>query len=147
MADLTATPDRVRTLEVIESRMLPMIADEAIARGQPVYRKTNGRAGVARGNAVATAKAVGLATTSCAPGSAFEAQHYGGMAGFDLSATDPGTTIYLSVTAGGKLANAAAVGTGAAVVPLGTVQVLTDPGQTRYIFLDIPLNAETPKAL
>lgn len=147
MADLPVTPARVRILEVIESRLLPMIADEAILKGQPVYRKINGRAGVARANAVATAKVIGIASRDCAIGEAFEAQHYGGATGYDLSAVNPGTTIYLSTSAGGKLADAAATGTGAGVVPIGSVQVLTDPGQTRYIFVDISLSAPTPTAL
>lgn len=147
MADLTVTLDRVRILEVIESRLVPMIADEAIVKGQPVYTKTTGRAGVARANAVGTAKVTGVASRSCAVGEAFEAQHYGGLTGYDLSGVDPGKTVYLSTAAGGKLADAAATGTGAAVVPLGTVMVLTDPGKTRYIFLDIPMNAPTPTAL
>lgn len=147
MADLTVTPARVRILEVIESRLLPVIADEVIAKGQPVYRKTNGNVGVARANAIATAKVIGVASTDCAVGGAFEAQHYGGITGYDLSAVNPGTTIYLSTSATGKLADTAATGTGAGVVPIGTVQVLTDPAKTKYIFVDISLSAATPTAL
>ena len=147
MADLTVTTDRVRIIEVIESRLLPMIADEAITKGQPVYQKTNGNAGVARANAVGTAKVVGIASTTVAAGGAFEAQYHGGLAGYDLSSVDPGKTIYLSVTATGKLADAAATGTGNVVTAIGTVRVLTDPAKTKYIFVDIPQNAVDGTAL
>jgi len=147
MADLTVTPERVRILEVIESRMIPMFADVAVTRGQAVYTAVDGDAAVARANAVGTAKVVGIATLAAGANSAFEALYHGGLTGFDLSAVNPGTTIYLSITTGGLLADAAAVGVGNVVVAIGTVKVLTDVGRTKYIFVDIPQNAVTPTAL
>jgi len=147
MADLTRTPSLVRFMEGIEARMIPMIADEAISVGQPVYRKANGRAGVARANATGTSKVVGIATKSVIAGKAFEAGYHARFVGFDLSSVNPGTTVYLSVTATGVIADAAATGTGNVVVPLGTVHTMTDVSATRFIFFDIPLNAPTPTAL
>lgn len=146
MADLTVTPSRVRFMEGIEARLIPMIADEAIAKGQPVYRKTNGRAGVARANAVGTAKIVGVATTDAIAGKAFEALYHGRMVGYDLTAVNPGTTVYLSSGTAGAVNDAAATGTGNVVVPLGTVHAMTDVAATRFIFFDIPQNA-APVAL
>jgi hypothetical protein len=129
MADLTVTAANLRPMEGIEARLIPMIADEAITKGQPVYRKTNGKAGVARANAVGTSKLVGIATTSVA------------------TSQNPGTTIYLSITATGLLADAAAVGTGNVVVPVGTVHCMTDQDLTKFLFVDIPQNAPTGTAL
>ncbi|HVL24874.1 MAG TPA: hypothetical protein VM450_12370 [Thermomicrobiales bacterium] len=146
MADLTVTPARLRPLEVIEARLIPMIADEAITKGQPVYRKTNGRAGKARANAVGTAKVVGIATSDAAAGIAFEALYHGRLAGYDLSGVNPGSTIHLSAATAGALADTAASGTGNVVVPIGTVHTMTDASSTRFLFVDVPQNA-TPTAL
>jgi hypothetical protein len=148
MPTLALTPARLRPLEGIEARMIPMIPDEEIKKGQPVYRKANGRAGVARANAVGTAKVVGIATSDAKPGqlSGFEALYHGRMVGFDLSATDPGTTVYLSSTGNGEVVDTAPTGAGNVVVPLGTVHAMTDVSGTRFIFFDIPQNA-APVAL
>jgi hypothetical protein len=135
MADLTRTLARVRPLEGIEARNIPMIADEAIQAGQPVYRKANGRAGLASAAAAGTAKVVGVATTSVQAGRAFEAGHYIRMVGFDLAAIAFGTTVYLSNTAG-ALADAA----GTVSRPLGSVHGMTDVAGTKFIFFDIPQN-------
>lgn len=136
MADLAVTPTRLRPMEVIEARLIPMIADEVITKGQPVYRKATGRAGLADASAVGTAKPVGVATTSVQPGTAFDALHYGMMAGYGLDGIDPGTTVYLSDTAG-FVADAA----GTIDVPIGTVHTLTDVTFTKVVFFDIPQNA------
>src|SRR5690606_3428466 len=148
MATLTTTPSRVRFMEGIEARMIPMIPDEEIKKGQAVYRKPNGRAGVARANDVGTAKVVGIATTDARPGpnSGFEALYHGRMVGFDLTATDPGTTVYLSASSAGAVDNAETTGAGNVAVPLGTVHTMTDVNSTRFIFFDIPQNA-APVAL
>jgi hypothetical protein len=147
MADIAVTAANLRPMEGIEARLIPMIADEAITKGQPVYRKTNGKAGVARANAVGTSKLVGIATTSVAAGLAFEALYHGRLAGYVLTSQNPGTTIYLSITATGLLADAAAVGTGNVVVPVGTVHCMTDQDLTKFLFVDIPQNAPTGTAL
>jgi hypothetical protein len=141
MADLAVTPARVRFMEGIEARLIPMIANEAIAKGQPVYRRTDGRAGVARANAVGTAKVVGIATTDVVAGRAFEALYHGRMVGYDLTGTDPGTTLYLSPATAGAVNNAVTTGLGNVVVALGTVHTMTDVAGTRFIFFDIPHNA------
>lgn len=143
MADLAiqTTGAQLRLLEVIECRLIPVIADEAITKGQVVYRKTNGRAGLARGNAVGTAKVLGVATTSVAAGRPFEALHYGRFAGADLSAVNPGTTLYLSSATAGAIADAAPTGTGNVAVPIGSVHVMTDVAGTRFVFVDVPQNA------
>lgn len=142
---VTAAAD-VRILESIEARLIPMIADEAITRGQPVYRKTNKRAGVARANAVGTAKVVGIATSDAIAGQAFEALYHGRMVGFALAAVPVGTTVYLSATAAGAIDDTATSGIGNVVVPLGTVHAMTDVAGTPFVFFDVPQNA-APVAL
>lgn len=141
MANLTATPSRVRFMEGIEARLIPMIADETILKGQPVYRKANKRAGVARANAVGTSKVVGVATTDGIVGRPFEALHYGRMVGYDLAAVTPGSTVYLSASAAGAIDGAAVTGIGNVAVPLGTVHAMTDVAETLFIFFDISQNA------
>lgn len=136
----------VRLLEAVHARTITGIADEAIGRGQPVYRKTNGNFGLARANALGTAKLVGIATKDAAIGRPVEALFYGRMVGYDFSSTNPGTTIFLSSGTAGALDNAAITGTGNVLVPVGTVHVMTDDAQTRYLFVDIPQNAN-PAAL
>lgn len=146
MATLTVTPSRLRFMEGIEARMIPMIADEAIKKGQAVYRKANGRAGLARANAVGTAKAVGVATTDALAGKPFEALYHGRMVGYDLTDVDPGSTVYLSAGTAGAVDGAETTGAGNVAVPLGTVHAMTDVSGTRFIFFDIPQNA-APTAL
>jgi predicted RecA/RadA family phage recombinase len=146
MADLSVTASRLRFMEGIEARMIPMIADEAIAKGQPVYRKTNGRAAKARANAVGTAKVVGVATSDAAAGEAFEALYHGRMVGYDLTGVNPGSTVYLSAATAGAVDGAVVAGTGNVVAALGTVHTMTDVSSTRFIFFDIPQNV-TPVAL
>lgn len=148
MADLTVTVADVRVLDINQVHTISTKAGEALTRGQPVYDDTTtGRAKVGRGNAVATAKITGIAVNDAAIGQPVTTLHYGRMDGFDLSGVAPGTTIYLSVSAGGKLADAAAVGTGNVVVPIGTVKVSPDQGGTKYLFVDIRQSAATPVAL
>ena len=146
MADLTVTPSRVRFMEGIEARLIPMKAGAAISKGQPVYRDTDGTAKPARANAVGTAKVVGVATTDAGVGRPFEALYHGRMVGYDLSGVNPGSTVHLSAATAGAVADTAASGTGNVVVPLGTVHTMTDVSNTRFIFFDIPQNA-TPAAL
>lgn len=147
MADLTLTAAQFRPMEGIELRTLNGIADEAITAGQVLYRKTNGKFGVARGNAVGTSKVAGIASSSAAAGAGVEAIYHGRVVGWDLSSINGGVTVYLSITAGGLIADAAAVGTGNVVVPLGQVHAMSDRDVTKYLFIDIPLNAVTPTAL
>lgn len=136
MADLTRTLNRVRPLEGIEMRAIPMIADEAVEAGQALYRKANGRAGLASSGAAGTAKVVGIATTSQSAGRGVEALYHGRMVGFDLSALDPGATVYSSDTAG-AVADAAPTANGLA---LGSVHTMTDVSSTKFVFFDIPQN-------
>lgn len=138
MADLVITPTRLRPMEVIEARLIPMIADEVIKKGQPVYRKTTGRAGLTDASVAGTAKPVGVATTDAQPGTAFDALYHGMLAGYTLTGINPGTTVYLSDTAG-TLADAA----GTVSVAVGTVHTLTDVTFTKVVFIDIPQNAAT----
>lgn len=142
MADLTVTAAQLRPMEVIEARMVPMIADEAITQGQVVYRKSSGRAGLARGNAVGTSKVVGVATRNAAAGGAFEALYHGRMAGYNLSAVDPGSTLYLSSSTAGAVSDTATTGATNVKVALGTVHTMTDGTNTKFVFFDIPQNAE-----
>lgn len=146
MADLTVTAANLRELDAVEGRRIPMIADEAVAKGQAVYRKTNGRAGLARGNAVGTAKVVGIATSDAVAGGAFEALIWGRLVGYGLGAVNPGATVYLSSATAGALADAAASGTGNVVAALGTVHTMTDVAGTKFVFVDVPQNA-APAAL
>lgn len=146
MANLSVTAANLRMLEGIEARLIPMIADATIAKGQVVYRKSNGRADLARGNAVGTAKPVGIATSDAVAGQAFEALYHGRLVGYDLSGVNPGSTVYLSASAAGAIDGAAVTGTGNVVAPIGTVHVMTDIGGTRFLLIDVPQNA-APAAL
>lgn len=139
MADIAVTAARLRILESIEARLIPMIADEAIDKGEVVYRKTNGRAGLARANAVGTSKVVGIATTSVPAGSAFEALYHGRLAGYTLG--DPGTTVFLSAATAGALADTETTGATNVLVAVGTVHSMTDGSGTEFLFVDIPQNA------
>jgi hypothetical protein len=80
---------------------------------------------------------VGIASTSVAAGSPVDVLYHGRLAGYDLSGVDPGDTIYLSKATAGALADAAATGTDAAVVPIGRVFTMTDPDATKFLFVDI----------
>ena len=148
MADLTVTVDSVRPLDISQLHTISTKAGEALTRGQPVYDDTTtGRAKVGRANAVGTAKITGIAMNDAALGRPVTTLHYGRFDGFDLSSVAPGTTIYLSVSTGGKLADAAATGTGNVVVPIGTVKVAPDQAGTKYLFVDIRQSNATPTAL
>lgn len=148
MAAITVTAANLRELDAVEGRRISIKADTGVTvtKGQAVYRKTNGRAGLARANAVGTSKVVGIATGNAAAGDTFEALFWGRLVGLDLSALDPGTTIYLDETTAGALDGTATTGTGNVAVPVGTVHVMTDVSGTKYLFVDIPQNA-VPVAL
>ena len=146
MADLAVTAANVRELDAVKNDRVTMIADEAITAGQVVYRKTNGRAAKARGNAVGTAKVVGIATAAAGQGDSFKALYRGRMVGHDVSGLNPGVTVYLSAATAGAIDGAAVTGSGNVVATLGTVHVMTDVGATKYILFDIPQNA-VPVAL
>lgn len=146
MADVTVTAARLRIQENQEARLIPMIAGEAITRGQVLYRNTDGTARLARANAVGTSKVVGVATKNAAAGAPVSALYHGRLAGFDLGSINPGTTLYLSAATAGAVADTAPSGTGNVVAAIGTVHVMTDVAQTPFLFVDVPLNAE-PVAL
>ena len=148
MADLTVTAANLRELDGVEGRRIPMIANVAIAKGQVVYRIGSGvgKAGLARANAVGTAKPVGIATSAAAAGQPFEALFWGRIVGYDLAAVAPGATVYLSAATAGAIDGAAVTGTGNVSVPIGTVHVMTDVAGTKFLFIDIPQNA-VPVAL
>lgn len=137
MADLTVTAARLRPIEGIEARFIPMIADEAIDKGEVVYRKTNGNAGLAQANAIGTSRAVGVATTSVPAGTAFDALYHGRLAGYDLSGMDPGETVWVSVATAGALTDTQPVTSTQVPVAVGTVHVMTDPSATKFLFVDI----------
>lgn len=147
MADLTVTAANVREGNAIHNRRTTILPDATITAGQPIYRKTNGKAGVARGNAVGTSKLIGLALAAgAAGGPAIEAIWQGPLFGIDLSGMDPGETVYLSAATAGTLADTAPSTSTQVVVAIGTVHVLTDAAATKYLLVDIPQNAE-PVAL
>ena len=148
MATLTVTAAQLRPLDGIEARLIPMIANVAVTKGQVVYRIASGtgKAGLARANSVTTAKIVGIATSDAAAGGSFDALYFGRLVGLDLSGLNPGTTVYLSSGTANAVDGAAASDTGNVVVPLGTVHCMTDVSDTKFLFVDIPQNAE-PVAL
>lgn len=146
MADLTITAAEVRPIEVIENRNRTVIVDQDTTIGQLLYRKTNTRAGIARGNAITTAKLLGIATSNAVAGYPVECLFWGRIAGFDLAAVDTGATVYLSAATAGNISDTAPSGTGNVVVPIGTVDCYTNPAKTKFLFIDIPQNA-TPGAL
>lgn len=148
MADLVITADDVRVLDIGQLHTISTKAGETLTRGQPVYDDTTtGRAKVARANAVGTAKVTGITLNDAEAGRPVTTIHYGRLAGLDLSGVAPGTTVYLSVSSGGKLADAAATGTGNVVVPIGTVKVSPDQPGTKYLLVDIRQSLPNPTAL
>lgn len=148
MATLTVTAAQLRMLDVVEARLIPMIANVAITKGQPVYRIASGtgKAGLARANAVGTSKVVGIATSDAAAGGSFDALYFGRLVGIDVSGLNPGDTVYLSSATAGAIDGAIITGTGNVVVPLGTVHCMTDVSGTKFLFVDVPQNA-VPVAL
>jgi predicted RecA/RadA family phage recombinase len=142
MADIGVTAGRVRLQDVIEARLIPMLAGEEIAEGQAVYRMADGRAGLARGNAVGTAKVVGIARRGARAGTAFEALYHGRLQGFELDAITAGATVYLSAATAGALADTAPGTAGQVRVAVGTVHVMTDVGATPFLMVDIPQNGD-----
>lgn len=141
MADLTVVAKELRPMEVIEARLIPMIASVAIAKGDVVYRKADGTADLARANAVGTSKVVGVATTNAPVGGAFEALYHGRLAGFTLTTMDAGATAYLSAAVAGKVADTETTGSANVLVGVGTVHTMTDGTSTKFLFVDIPQNA------
>ena len=147
MADLTVTAANVREGNAVFNRRISILPDDTITAGQPVYRKTSGKAGLGRANAVGTSKLVGIALAAgAAGGPAIEAIYHGPLFGIDLSGMDPGETVYLSAATAGALSDTAITGTGNVVVRVGTVHVMTDAAATKYLLVDIAQNAE-PVAL
>jgi hypothetical protein len=142
MADIGVHRARVRLQESIEARLIPMMAGEEIEPGQAVYRKADGRAGLARANAVGTAKVVGIARTAAKSGAAFEALYHGRLQGYELGGVAPGTTVYLSAATAGALADVAPGAAGQARVAIGTVHTMTDVAGTPFLFVDVPQSAE-----
>lgn len=148
MATLTVTAANLRMLDVVEARLIPMIANVAITKGQPVYRIASGtgKAGLARANSVGTSKVVGIATSDAAAGGSFDALYFGRLVGIDVSGLNPGDTVFLSSATAGAIDGAIITGTGNVVVPLGTVHCMTDVSGTKFLFVDVPQNA-VPVAL
>lgn len=148
MATLTITAAQLRELDAVDGRRIPMIANVAITKGQVVYRIGSGvgKAGLARANAVGTAKVVGIAVSDAAINQPFEALHVGRLVGIDLSGLNPGDTVYLSSATAGAIDGAAITGTGNVSVPLGTVHSMTDIAGTKFMFVDIRQN-QVPVAL
>lgn len=135
MADLTVTASRLRPIEGIELRAIPMIAAEAITKGQAVYQNASGNAALANASAAGTVGAlVGIATTDAPAGSAVDVVYHGRFAGFDLSGMSAGDPVYVSDTAG-ALADAA----GTVSTRIGRVFVMTDPSKTKFLFVDVQL--------
>lgn len=135
MADLTVNPNRLRPMEGIELRAIPMIAAEAITKGQAVYQNATGFAAPASAAVAGTLdRLVGIATSDAPAGSAVDVVYHGRFAGFDLSNMDPGDPVFVSDTAG-ALADAA----GTAWARVGRVFVMTDRGRTKFLFVDVQL--------
>ena len=134
MADLTKTAANLRMLDSVECRLIPMIAGEAIDRGEVVYRKTDGKAGLAQGDAAGTATPIGIATSDAPAGGVFDALYWGRLVGYDLSGLNPGARVYISGATAGALATAAPT---VAASPIGSVQVMTDIAGTKFLMVDI----------
>lgn len=135
MADLTVTASRLRPIEGIELRAIPMIAAEAITKGQAVYQNSDGQAALADASAAGTVGTlVGVATSDAPAGGGVDVVYHGRIAGFDLSGMDPGAAVFVSDTAG-ALADAA----GTVSTRIGRVFVMTDPSATKFLFVDVQL--------
>lgn len=133
MTDLTI--GRFRPMEVIEARLIPMIAAEAIDEGEGVYQNASGQAALSDASAAGTVGTfVGVATSSVPAGRAVDVLYHGRLVGYDLSGMDPGDAVYVSDTAG-ALSDTA--GTVSKIV--GHVFVMTDVNATKFIFVDVQL--------
>ena len=146
MATIPVLAGQVRIVEAIETRKRTATADVDITEGQVVYKLANGKVGLARANAAGTAKPYGIASKNVAAKRAGEFVHYGGLAGFDLSGTNPGTTVYLSSATAGAVDNARTSGSGNVVVPIAVVDNDTNPNLRRFLWVDFSL-AGDPVAL
>lgn len=136
MADLTVTASQFRPMEVIEARLIPMIAAEAITKGQAVYQNTSGNAALSNAGASGTvATLVGIATSTVPAGAAVDVLHYGRLAGMGVSGLNAGAAVYASNTAG-ALADAA--GTVSKIV--GRVFCMNDRARTKFLFVDVRFN-------
>lgn len=126
-----------------------VIGDVEIPRGKVVYQLPTGRVAPARANAVATSKVLGIVAFDDSsgvgkiqPGRAGSVVTRGTVEGFDLSAHDAGTVLYLDPDSDGGITATKPTDPGDVVVPLGIVKCMTDMGRKKVLFFCPDLLAE-----
>lgn len=131
MADLTIVSNGVHLVFADQAEIKDMIAAEAITKGQPVYRTSAGKAGVADANAAGKQQFRGIALKAASAGQPVPVLKRGFLSGFVLSGVAYDGPVYLSDTAG-SLADAA----GTMSVICGRVHALPDPDLTKILYVD-----------
>lgn len=131
MADLSIGTNGVSLVFADKAEIVDMIAVEAITAGQPVYRTSAGKAGIADANAAGKQQFRGIALKDVAAGKPVPVLKRGYLSGFALSGVAYDGAVYLSDTAG-SLADAA----GTMTVNCGRVHGMTDPDITKILYVE-----------
>lgn len=132
MADLTIGSNGISLVFSNEAEIKDMIAVEAILAGQPVYRTSAGKAGVADANAAGKQQFRGIALKDTQAGKPCPVLKKGYLSGYGLSGVAYDGPVFLSDTVG-KLADAP----GTMSVNCGRVHALPDPPDlTKVLYVD-----------
>jgi hypothetical protein len=131
MADLTIGSNGISLVFADKAEIVDMIAVEAITAGQPVYRTTAGKAGVADANAAGKQQFRGIALKDAGAGKPVPVLKRGFLSGYVLSGVAYDGLVYLSDTAG-SLAD----GVGTMTVNCGRVHGMTDPDITKILYVE-----------
>jgi hypothetical protein len=131
MADLSIGSNGIHLVFSNEAEIKDMIAAEAITAGQPVYRTSAGKAGVADANAAGKQQFRGIALRDAGVGQPCPVLKKGFLAGYVLSGVAYDGPVFLSDTVG-KLADAA----GTMSVNCGRVHALPDPDLTKVLYVE-----------
>lgn len=132
MADITLTAAQIGIVNPREADVFLATAVEAITAGQPVYRTTAGKVGVADANGAGKQQARGIALNAAAAGETVSVLREGDLYGFVLSGLAYDAPVYLSDTAG-SLAD----GQGTMKVIVGFVSNLNDaPDFTKVLHVN-----------
>lgn len=137
MTALALTATRIDPIFPRFAEIYPMIAAEAITRGQVVYITSAGKAGVADANASGKQQARGVALNAAAAGGGVDVLKEGHCAGFTISQAYD-AQLFLSDTAG-SVDDAA----GTMTVPIGRVVPMSDVGTlTKVVYFEFEWNVQ-----
>lgn len=130
--ELALTAAQIGAVYPDKAEIIDMIATEAIAAGEAVYRLTTGKAGVADANAAGKQQCRGVALRAAAAGQVVPVLKRGHVYGYTVSGTNADVSLYLSDTAGDIATSA-----GTLTVVVGRVVVLPDGNLTKVVYIDI----------